>query len=334
MASRSRAGRSCSWAHRGFDESSLSGEGNAVGAQFGCSVASAGDVNADGYGDVIVGAYNHPPLARGRVYLYLGSAAGLGTDPAWIAEGGQKNAGFGFCVASAGDFDGDGYGDVIIGGPIDDTSDHRSLAALYSGSSAGPSSVPTWMALGQSATGGADYSWFGASVATAGDVNGDGCSDLAIGEPGYSMDFSSREGRAYVFQGSGALGSEYCAANPNSTGAPADMVAWRSASASEGKLRLLAGPVPDQFGIFFHGMSEAHVPFGNGFLCATGDLVRGVVIHAEMNVALYTYENSDPAHSVSAYVGTTRHFQYWFRDPMGGGAFFNTSNATTLAILP
>jgi hypothetical protein len=311
-----------------------SDESNATDADFGHSVASAGDVNADGYGDIIVGAHQHPPTYRGRAYLYLGSVAGLGSDPAWIANGGKTYAAFGYCVASAGDFDGNGYGDVIVGAVADATSDHRSLAALYSGSSAGLSSVPTWMAVGQSAAGGSESSWFGGSVGTVGDLNGDGYSNITIGEPAYSTIPYAREGRAYVYQGAGGLGSAYCAANPNSTGAPADLIAWRSASASEGLLRLLAGPVPYQFGIFFHGMNQTQVPFGNGFLCAAGDLVRGAVTHGEMNTALYTYDNSDAAHSVSAYVGTTRNFQYWFRDPGGGGAFFNTSNAVSIAILP
>ncbi len=52
------------------------------------------------------------------------------------------------------------------------------------------------------------------------------------------------------------------------------------------------------------------------------------------NVATYTYDNSDAKHSLAGYVGTTRNFQYWFRDPAGGGAFFNTSNAMSIEIRP
>jgi hypothetical protein len=56
------------------------------------------------------------------------------------------------------------------------------------------------------------------------------------------------------------------------------------------------------------------------------------------NVARYTYDHSDAKHSLAGYVGATRNFQYWYRDPMGsgncGGATFNTSDAVSIAILP
>jgi len=53
-----------------------------------------------------------------------------------------------------------------------------------------------------------------------------------------------------------------------------------------------------------------------------------------MHVATYLYDNSDAAHSLAPYVGATRHFQYWFRDPLAGGAFFNTSIAVSITIVP
>ena len=129
-------------------------------------------------------------------------------------------------------------------------------------------------------------------------------------------------------------GTKYCTANANSTGLPADISASGSSSSSAGSLQLDAAPVPNQNGIFFHGMNQAQVPFGNGFLCATGDVVRGAVIQGAGNLATYVYDNSDAKHSLAGYTGMTRNFQYWFRDPMGGGAFFNTSNAISIAITP
>ncbi len=138
-------------------------------------------------------------------------------------------------------------------------------------------------------------------------------------------------GLAFVSE---SLGTKHCTANPNSTGSPADISASGSSSSSSGDLTLTSAPVPDQNGIFFHGMSQAQNPFGNGFLCTTGDLARGAVLQVSGNLASYTYDNSDAKHSLAAYVGNTRHFQYWFRDPMGGGAFFNTSNAISIAVLP
>ncbi len=132
----------------------------------------------------------------------------------------------------------------------------------------------------------------------------------------------------------GGIGTKYCTANANSTGAPADLSASGSASSGAGDLALESSPVPNQNGIFFHGANPTQQPFGNGFLCASGNIVRGAVITGAGNLASYVYDNSDAKHSLAGHVGLTRHFQYWFRDPMGGGALFNTSNALSIAILP
>jgi hypothetical protein len=132
----------------------------------------------------------------------------------------------------------------------------------------------------------------------------------------------------------GGIGSKYCTATVNSTGAPADMFAAGSNSASAGDLVMRASPVPNRPGIFFHGADQAQVPFGNGFLCATNDLVRGRVLYPTTNIAIYAYDNSDNRHSMLQFVGKRRNFQYWFRDPSAGGAFFNLSNAITLLIFP
>lgn len=129
-------------------------------------------------------------------------------------------------------------------------------------------------------------------------------------------------------------GTAYCTANANSTGLPAILTAAGSASASAGDLTLASTPVPNQHGVFFHGTSQSQLPFGNGFLCAAGGIVRGAVIAGAGNFVSYTYDNSDVAHSLAAFVGTTRNFQHWFRDNAGGGAFFNTSSALSITITP
>ncbi len=130
------------------------------------------------------------------------------------------------------------------------------------------------------------------------------------------------------------IGTKYCTANANSTGASADLSASGSASSGAGDLRLTSLPVPNQNGTFFHGANPSQVPFGNGFLCTTGGLVRGVVVMGLGNAATYLYDNSDAKHSLAAFIGSTRNFQHWFRDPAAGGAFFNTSNAMAIVIVP
>ena len=83
----------------------------------GFSVAGAGDVNGDGYSDVIVGAHyiDNGEADEGRAYVYHGAATGINTTAAAFVESNQTNANLGFSVASAGDVNGDGYSDVIVG---------------------------------------------------------------------------------------------------------------------------------------------------------------------------------------------------------------------------
>ncbi len=92
-------------------------EGNQASAEFGSLVAGAGDVNDDGYSDVIVGAwnYNHGETGEGVAFVYHGSSTGISTTPAALLECNQVYARFGVSVAGAGDVNGDGYSDVIVG---------------------------------------------------------------------------------------------------------------------------------------------------------------------------------------------------------------------------
>ncbi|HRE56330.1 MAG TPA: integrin alpha, partial [Candidatus Kapabacteria bacterium] len=95
-------------------------ESNVVGYQIGYSVDIVGDVNGDGYADIVVGA----PFAQstlpneGIVLAFYGNSSGLPTTPSWQVTGGQLNARFGFCVTGVGDVNNDGNDDVAIGAPL------------------------------------------------------------------------------------------------------------------------------------------------------------------------------------------------------------------------
>ena len=174
-------------------------EGGLVDAAFGECVSSAGDVNGDGFSDVLVGApmYSNGQLHEGRAMLYMGSATGLSTTPAWTAEGDQADARFGFSVRSAGDVNGDGYSDVIVGSPYySNGQTQEGRAFLYLGSPAGLSALPAWTF--ESGQANARLGW---SVSSAGDVNGDGYSDVIVGAYLYTSTLTA-EGRCYVFHGS------------------------------------------------------------------------------------------------------------------------------------
>jgi hypothetical protein len=170
------------------------GEGD--GDTFGTSVASAGDVNGDGYDDVIVGAFRYPGGGGvGRAYLYLGAPA-MASVPALVLAAPSGGSGwFGTSVASAGDFNGDGYGDFIVGARY--AGGIPGKAFIYFG---GPSldATPDLTLIGESAASG---TWFGSSVASAGDLNGDGFDDVIVGAPNYGP---SQTGRVYVFFGGSA----------------------------------------------------------------------------------------------------------------------------------
>lgn len=150
-------------------------------ASFGLSVGTAGDVNNDGYADVIIGSpnFNGGQTNEGKVYVYHGSMSGLSTTPDWTAEGNQINAELGYVVGTAGDVNNDGYSDVIITArryyDIPEEM-YEGATFVYHGSPTGLSNTPDW-----SAEGNAYNVWFGISAGTAGDVNNDGYSDVIVG---------------------------------------------------------------------------------------------------------------------------------------------------------
>jgi len=176
-------------------------ESNQFDASFGISVAGAGDVNGDGYDDVIVGAssFDIRQVGEGRAYAYHGSAAGLSATPDWIAGSDQDFATFGKSVAGAGDVNSDGYDDVVVGAnSYSNGQSDEGRAFAYHGSPAGLSATPNWTAESNQAD-----TWFGISVAGAGDVNGDGYDDVVVGAQFYSNG-QSDEGRAFAYHGSPA----------------------------------------------------------------------------------------------------------------------------------
>ncbi|MCK4414564.1 MAG: FG-GAP repeat protein [Candidatus Eisenbacteria sp.] len=174
-------------------------ESNQERAYFGSSVGTAGDVNGDGYADVIVGAsrYDNGQLDEGEAFVYQGSSAGLATNAAWTAEGDQEDGSFGSSVGTAGDVNGDGYSDVIVGASrYDNGQSDEGRAFVYHGSSAGLATSAIWTAESDQ-----DDAAFGVSVGTAGDVNGDGYSDVIVGASSYDLSHPN-EGKAYVYHGS------------------------------------------------------------------------------------------------------------------------------------
>ena len=203
-------------------------QGDTDGDFAGFSVASAGDINGDGFADVIVGAPSGDDAGgdAGESYVVFGKAAGFGATvgdrqvidltglsaaEGFIIQGDANYDNSGTSVASAGDVNGDGYADMIVGSPF----------AASGGSYAGEAYVVFGKATGfgvdsgghklvdlsdlspadgflvQGRTGGGAA---GFSVSTAGDVNGDGFADLVVGAP-FGAGNGNYAGEAYVVFG-------------------------------------------------------------------------------------------------------------------------------------
>ena len=175
--------------------------GNQEFDEFATSVASAGDVNNDGFDDLIVGAHRNDAggNAAGRAYVFSGQSG----DTLYVFTG-EEGDYLGHSVASAGDVNNDGFNDLIVGAFLADGVDSNAgRAYVFSGQTG--STIYVF-------TGEARLNYFGGSVASAGDVNNDGFADLIVGA--YRNDAGGTEaGRAYVFSG-----RYFCCGDPNGDG--------------------------------------------------------------------------------------------------------------------
>ena len=122
--------------------------------QFAVSLASAGDVNGDGFSDVIVGDWG-----ANSAYVYFGAQGGFapGARPLRVSGGAQS---FGYNVSGAGDLDNDGYGDVIVGAPGPISSAGAAAAYIFHGTPAGGFGAPTTLT---EPAGSASFGWTVAS---------------------------------------------------------------------------------------------------------------------------------------------------------------------------
>ncbi len=169
---------------------------------FGKSVSSAGDFNADGAEDLLVGApfYDIPATSAGAAYLYFGGNS-PDTIPDLIFSGESGGDYFGIDVAGVGDFNNDGNDDIVIGAYRADWGafSNSGKAYIFYG---GPMPDNT---ADKVLTGGADGERFGFSL-TGCDFNGDNTGDIMVGAYSYDNSLINR-GRMYLFLGSGSADS-------------------------------------------------------------------------------------------------------------------------------
>jgi FG-GAP repeat protein/VCBS repeat protein len=161
-------------------------DGQSEDSHFSSGIAGAGDLDQDGFDDVLIGARYASPggsESAGSAFVYSGANGSLLHQ--W--DGPSPSSWFGQSITKLGDLDGDGVPDVLIG-----SNGSANMAYAYSGSSG---------ALLFQLDGGATWSGFGHSVSNAHDVDGDGVEDLIVGASHADPGGMRNAGSAYVFSG-------------------------------------------------------------------------------------------------------------------------------------
>ncbi len=132
------------------------------------------------------------------------------------------------------------------------------------------------------------------------------------------------------------IGTNYCTATANSTGSAAHISYAGSLSLGLDDLALVCTNLPpNTTGMFFFGSTSTSVAFGNGFRCVSGALTRFPASHvspagtAARSIDLHALPGTN-----TLVPGSTRCFQFWYRNPAGGGAGFNLSDGLRLQLCP
>lgn len=183
--------------------------------RFGFSLDQIGDVDGDGWNDLIVGApsevVSEEPATQGRVYLLSGVD---GDDMVEIEPPSEGTRLFGYAVSGIGDVNDNGSRELLVGaiGASPQGTHWAGGVRIFDGDTRNlliSIDSPNPVADGH----------FGASVAVVGDTNGDGVDDFMVGAPGESTSAGSKSGRAYLFSGSnGQLLHSFTSPSPQSSG--------------------------------------------------------------------------------------------------------------------
>lgn len=171
--------------------------GEKSGDEFGASVA-ASDFDHDGFMDIAVGARGDvvgQGMSKGMAYIYRGSATGIATTPSMVLQGDQAKSEYGRTM-TAGDINGDGYGDLVVGahGTNEGAGSHQGKIFIYYGGPKGISATPSQTLVGEHSG-----DEFGRTFDVI-DMDGDGIKDLLLGASGHTGQLTS-QGKIYIYHG-------------------------------------------------------------------------------------------------------------------------------------
>ena len=305
---------------------------------FGHPVSGAGDINNDGYDDIVVGAHNEDTGSTnaGRVYVISGQTGGVLLTLTSAAE--DTDGRFGYSVSGAGDVNADGFPDLIVGAYQEDTdSVDAGRAYVFSGQSG---SILYDLVSPEPKT----EAYFGGAVSGAGDVNDDGYDDVIVGAGlhGPNYDYTGGESRAYVFNGQtgailyaldspgegimGSFGSLVSGAGDVNADGYDDVIigAWMEytspSPAQAGRAYIFSGQTGDTLRTLVSPNEEGWGHFGCSVAGAgdvDGDGFDDVIVGADQEDTGVPYENAGRAYVFSGMTGETLHTlisprqEYW-----------------------
>ncbi|MCB9906323.1 MAG: FG-GAP repeat protein [Planctomycetes bacterium] len=289
--------------------------GSAAAQSMGYSLAAIGDLDGDSKVDWIAGSAQDARAgsAAGSFQVYSGASGSLLYDVLGTSAGER----LGESVASAQDMDGDGLDDFVVSAPYDGL---KGVSAGRVEVRSGATGFVLCTVYGENA-----YDRLGLGISSAGDFNGDGIPDLAVGIPGADSG-GNLSGEVRILAGCRPQGTVYCSpAVTNSTGFAATLLASGSAQVATNQLTLIAQEIPaGQFGYFLVGSNAGWVPNpagSQGNLCLGGNLGRynlgpqiqlagpDGAFQLELDLQALPLPGSPP---VTA--GQTWYFQCWYRD--------------------
>lgn len=296
--------------------------------RFGTALQRMGDVNNDGLEDVCVASWFVQALqSEGSCHMF----SGLDGSQLWQVDGDTPYTGptFGYALANAGDHDGDGVAELLVGVPGTTANHGRAIGSVELRSGAHGGALKSW-------TGYSGWDYFGYSIAGLGDVNGDSRPDLAIGaptEPDNNFGATPGRNRVHLIVSNELVKYDHCRLSPNLGGTSANLTASGSSSLALNSLTLSVSEAsPNKAGLFRMGAIASQAPFANGYSCLSGVVARlgsPVTLDASGRATkVVDLLGSFPGTLATA--GSSWSFQFTYRQ----GSGLNTSDAVRVLFTP